>query len=383
MPFGTEGEEDGIGLALSGGGYRAMLFHLGVLRRLNEIGLLSQVARVSSVSGGSLTAGRLATAWKKLDFQDGVAANFDGEVAEPILRFSRRLVDVPAAVIGLLPFIGPGDVAGFFYRSLAGTATLQDLPDTPRFVFNSAHLASGTSWRFSKPYMGSYRVGLIPNPRTKVTTAMAASAAFPPVLSPVILRPNPGEFEQVEGADLYPNEGLRKLVALADGGVYDNLGLETLSGRYNTLLVSDASGGLAVKPGSYTLPPFQLMRVLDTATEQARALRRRNLKPWSQAKAGRRYAFWGTITDVSEYPAPSPFPVHPDWRFEMAAIRTRLNRFGDEERERLVNWGYLVSDVALRSFIAPDAAQPSALPFPRYDFASPPKASRSTIAGPA
>src|SRR5262245_28221555 len=47
----------GIALCLSGGGYRAMLFHLGALWRLNEAGLLSQLKRISSVSGGSITAG--------------------------------------------------------------------------------------------------------------------------------------------------------------------------------------------------------------------------------------------------------------------------------------------------------------------------------------
>jgi NTE family protein len=289
---------------------------------------------------------------------------------------------VPSAILGLAPFIGPGNVAAMFYRSLVGGATLQDLPDAPRFVFNSAHLASGTSWRFSKPYMGSYRLGLIGNPRTKVAVAMAASAAFPPVLAPVILRPKPEDFDDVEGADLYADEGMRKLVALADGGVYDNLGLETVQGRYNTLLVSDASGGLAVKSGTFRFWPFQLMRVLDTATEQARALRRRDLKPWREAKEGRRYAFWATITDLAEYPAATPFTVHNDWRFEMASVRTRLNRFSEEEQGHLVNWGYVVSDVALRSFIAKEAAPPSELPFPDHGFDTPPKAARPHIAGP-
>ncbi|MGA8047429.1 MAG: patatin-like phospholipase family protein, partial [Dermatophilaceae bacterium] len=64
----------GVGLSLSGGGYRAMVFHLGALRRLNEAGRLAQVTRVGSVSGGSITAGVLALAWTDLDFDSaGVA----------------------------------------------------------------------------------------------------------------------------------------------------------------------------------------------------------------------------------------------------------------------------------------------------------------------
>ena len=55
--------QEGIALCLSVGGYRAMLFHLGALWRLNELGHLSRLARISSVSGGSITAGALAKNW--------------------------------------------------------------------------------------------------------------------------------------------------------------------------------------------------------------------------------------------------------------------------------------------------------------------------------
>ena len=66
--------EDGIGLCLSGGGFRAMLFHLGCFVRLNELGLLPRLERVASVSGGSIAAGALAVAWPELEFDaSGVA----------------------------------------------------------------------------------------------------------------------------------------------------------------------------------------------------------------------------------------------------------------------------------------------------------------------
>ncbi len=60
--------EAGAALCLSGGGYRAMVFHIGVLWRLYEAGLLKSVKRISSVSGGSITAGVLALKWHKLSF---------------------------------------------------------------------------------------------------------------------------------------------------------------------------------------------------------------------------------------------------------------------------------------------------------------------------
>src|SRR5262245_58716265 len=57
---------DGQALCLSGGGFRAALFHLGALRRLNELGVLSQITTVSSVSGGSVANGLLARFWPQL-----------------------------------------------------------------------------------------------------------------------------------------------------------------------------------------------------------------------------------------------------------------------------------------------------------------------------
>lgn len=58
---GAERVEEGMALCLSGGGYRAMLFHSSVLLRLNDLAILSKLQRISSVSGGSITSGVLAT----------------------------------------------------------------------------------------------------------------------------------------------------------------------------------------------------------------------------------------------------------------------------------------------------------------------------------
>src|SRR5213076_7697 len=74
----------GIALCLSGGGYRAMLFHLGALWRLNELGLMKKLAKVSSVSGGSITAGQLGVKWSSLNFQGDVATNFTQLIVDPI-----------------------------------------------------------------------------------------------------------------------------------------------------------------------------------------------------------------------------------------------------------------------------------------------------------
>src|SRR5450759_3779444 len=94
--------EPGIGLALSGGGFRAMLFHAGALLRLNEFGILSRVDRISSVSGGSIAAGYLALTWPKFGKPNvsGAFDQFQNLYVEPILQFSRQKIDVTDIVLG-------------------------------------------------------------------------------------------------------------------------------------------------------------------------------------------------------------------------------------------------------------------------------------------
>src|SRR5947209_6115582 len=102
----------GIALCLSGGGYRAMVFHIGVLWRLNELGYLKRLARISSVSGGSITAGMLGLNWKQLRWKDsGQATNFRELIAEPILEFAGRTIDEKSIIGGILnPFKSISDL---------------------------------------------------------------------------------------------------------------------------------------------------------------------------------------------------------------------------------------------------------------------------------
>jgi NTE family protein len=75
------GPQPGIALCLSGGGYRAMLFHVGALWRLNDAGLLGKLDRISSVSGGSITARVLGLKWGQLAFNGaGIAQQFLAEM---------------------------------------------------------------------------------------------------------------------------------------------------------------------------------------------------------------------------------------------------------------------------------------------------------------
>src|SRR5437870_2746480 len=128
-----EKPQSGVALCLSGGGYRAMLFHLGALWRLNELGQLAKIDRISSVSGGSIVAGALGLAWPKLDFDAaGVARGFDSAVVHPVRRLAGETIDTGAILGGLLtPATVSGRVMDAYRKHLYGSATLQDLPRSP------------------------------------------------------------------------------------------------------------------------------------------------------------------------------------------------------------------------------------------------------------
>jgi len=241
---GASEPEDGIGLCLSGGGYRAMLYHVGLLARLNEEGYLPKLDRISSVSGGSITAGVLAVNWHDLRFNgDGVATNFGELVTAPLRLLAHTRIDVRAVLGGAAsPFHSISDrVVSKLDKKLFDGATLQNLPDKPRFIFNATNVESGVLMRFQKPYLADYRVGKVANPTLKLAEAVTASASFPPFLSPMELDLSEARWEDAEGSDL-KTAGFRSEIFLSDGGVYDNMGLETVWKRYKTVMVSDAGG---------------------------------------------------------------------------------------------------------------------------------------------
>lgn len=370
MPFGTEGREAGVALALSGGGFRAVLFHVGVLWRLNELGVLGTLARISSVSGGSITSGLLAVRWKKLAFGNGVATNYQEEVVAPLREFCGRNIDVTSVISGAMnPFKSAGEEVAEAYRDHLGLGvSLQELPDAPRFVFNSTNYATGSSFRFSRPYAGDYRIGLIRNPGFDVATAVACSSAFPPVLAPIGLDiRDPSVFERTEGADLWGREDFRRRLQLADGGVYDNLGLETVWGRYETVLVSDAGKPFELDAGVGSFAPKQIFRVMDIGLNQALALRKRMLVN-EYRRGALKGAFWAINTPITDYQV-AALPVAPEKIADLSAIRTRLDRFKEQEQCELINWGYAVSDAAVRAYaphVAKTAVDNPKLPYPRY-----------------
>jgi NTE family protein len=356
----------GIALCLSGGGYRAMLFHLGALWRLNELGHLRKLDRISSVSGGSITAGVLGLKWSKLAFgANGVAAAFDAEVAQPVRALAGKTIDEGSIVGGILLPGSIGDkVADAYRRHLFGNATLQDLPaDPPRFVINATNVQTGALFRFSKPFAADYRVGMIKNPTTELAVAVAASSAFPPVLSPLRLE-FPASAWTATGQ---PQEDLHREpyltdVVLTDGGVYDNLGLETAWKRYDTILVSNGGGKMQPEEEPKGDWARHALRVNEVIDNQVRSLRVRQVIGAFEAKE-RKGAYWGIRTDIADYGLPDALPCPLEKTLALAQTKTRLKRLDAGVQERLINWGYAVCDAAIRRWVEPNAAKPGGFPY--------------------
>ncbi len=359
--------EAGMALCMSGGGYRAMLFHVGTLWRLYEAELLQKLKRISSVSGGSITAGLLGLRWEKLSFQpNAVHDDFVPKVVAPIRSLASRTIDANAVIGGILL---PGTIADKItkeYREhLFGEATLQDLPPegkAPRFVINATNVQSGVLWRFSRTFMGDYRVGMVQDPRVSLATAVAASSAFPPVLSPLQLRIEPGARTKVEGNDLH-EPPYTTHVFLTDGGVYDNLGLETIWKRYDTILVSDAGGHFDAEPEPKEDWARHAYRCLNLVDSQVRSLRKRQLIDSFKAGA-RKGTYWGIRTNIADYALPGALPAPFERTTALANVATRLKRLDASVQERIINWGYAVCDAAIRKHVDPAIAKPAGWPYP-------------------
>jgi NTE family protein len=372
----------GSGLALSGGGYRAALFHTGTLWRLNELGWLKKLGEVTSVSGGSITAALLGLRWKDLIFDaHNRADNFTDLIVKPIRQFCLKTIDIPSGLAGLIyPLYNAADrTTAYYKKGLFGDSTLQDLPsdnEGPRFTIYATSLQTGVSVRFSKSELAEYHLGHIPAPKIALAVAVAASAAFPPVLGPLILKSKLSDWREWENAKplpLIPAAELNKIrsrMFLTDGGVYDNMGLERVWDRYTTVLVSDASAPFKYISGTLRFRLGQLfatLRLIDIINSEAIRVRRR----WMMENCEQNLmqgAYWGINTRIQDYELEESGCLPPLLRdspetADIAKVRTRLNCFKPAEQEKLINWGYALTDAAMRRYILDKTAPAGILPY--------------------
>ena len=355
---------DGVAVCLSGGGYRAMLFHTGVLWRLCETRWLHQVDRISSVSGGSMTAAVLATVWKKLTTHDDPRTAFGELVVDPIRGLSSSTIDRPSVITGLLsPFSRRGgQVEAEIRKRLLGEAMLADLPERPTFVFNATNIGSGKLVRFTRDGVADWRVGRVRSPGLHLSAAVTASAAFPPFLSPYLLDLRGATWIDDEGNDLTGPE-YRDELALTDGGVYDNMGLETAWKRCRTVFVSDAGGTLSAEPDPARDWAQHMLRVTQVLDHQVRSLRKRQVID-SFVDGRRDGAYVGIRSDITHFKASNVLDAPLEATTELANIKTRLKAVPARDQERLINWGYAVADAGLRAHVDATVRPSPDYPYP-------------------
>ena len=363
------GQRSGVALALSGGGYRAMLFHLGALRRLNEAGYLRKLGeggKISSVSGGSITAARLAIIWNELTFDEsGVATNLETLLIEPVVDFASKKPDLDsfigldaATLIEAVLTFGRNagnELSENLAEDLLGHGTLQDFPDIdqgPHFIINATSMQTGNLFRFSKPYQGDLTVGLWRDPNTKIADAVAASAGYPPVLSPSQLNASGTFDEETEG--MYNYGDYRSRHELADGGIYDNLGLEPIWQTHQTILVSDGGGQLAADPDPGNDALRHSIRVATILDHQVRNLRKRQIVEaykTTDPDTGRDGTYWSIRSDIEGYELADALAFTKKSDLWPMDVPTRLKTLEDDVISDIIEFGYVICDTAVRRWV--------------------------------
>lgn len=388
------GPAQGAALSLSGGGFRAMLFHTGTLWRLGELGFFSdkplvriahrtgeatnvgKLERVSSVSGGSIVSAVLALAMPRLENLEGPAfvAAFNDAVVAPVRRLAGLNLagtSVKGIFAVLRDVFAPGSVndhvAAAYDAHLYHGKTLQDLPDRIRFIFNASNLQSGALWRFSKPYMRDWRVGEVKNPTLSLATAVGASSAFPPVLAPATLDLSSAQFTPDSGDGRDAIGSLQRAPfttspSLADGGVYDNLGLETCFKRYKTLFVSNAGKPFEFRgeiSRNWVSIGTRCLDVMDNQVLSQRKIALMNALESSQ----RTGAFWDIQQDIRKHDCSERLPCPPERTAALARVGTDLAAKSNLLQEQLINWGYACADAAVRAWFNPTYPPPAGFPY--------------------
>ena len=276
-----------IGLALSGGGFRATLYHLGMVRWLRDAGLLTSVTHITSVSGGSVLAAHLVLNW---DRYCGDSQQFES-AAKELLDFVQ--LDVRNRILRRYPFALAGRTAKALARMksgrpatrttlleqhyrdhLFGDTCLHQLPRSPELHILCTNLSGGglssftrdgllmeTRDEYGRSTMRLHEVGL-----ATVPMAVAASSAFPGFFPPLELNAetvgaSPGQFQTQ---------------FFTDGGVYDNLGVRMFQHINNKLQESldeedfiDVAAAMdAWKQASLRQEPTPLRRLVEICETQ-------------------------------------------------------------------------------------------------------------------
>lgn len=381
-----------VGLALSGGGFRASLFHIGVLHRLAELDILRHVQVISSVSGGSIIAMHYYLKLKRLleknnnyelgkedykklvgelekEFVDGVQTNIrmqafvdnDGDLTETLgdlyeQELFSRTGAVPDSMKGL--YIHP-QIGGENKKSFKPHFNNFELKNkVPVLIINATSLNNGHNWRFTASGMGEVphmydmtvdknkiyeysRYENFPTEFQKVSIgkAVAASSAVP------------GLFDPIKMGDLYGNGDT---IRLSDGGVYDNQGIAGLvSEECDIMITSDASKQLNEQndPSDFRFDVVEriqdilMNKTRDSEFKIAKELRRAN-RVKGLAVLHLKDQFSNEVVHAGEHTSADLFEnlvTKKDIREILANVRTDLDAFHDLEAQALIQSGYEIT----------------------------------------
>ncbi len=393
-----------VGLALSGGGFRASFFHLGVFARLAELDLLRHIEVLSCVSGGAIVGAYYYLALRRLlesradeeitrddyvtlvatmaeEFYAGVTSNVRMTAfasprlqARMALGMEANVTDHVATLYEQHLFRRVDGVARHPLRSLGVRPKGEPNDFDPRYdnwlrrhrvptlVLNATTLNTGHNWQFTAGSMGEpagsidpeidasehlrpVDHGEVPKGVREVTLAeaVAASACVPGVLDPLEVR------------GLYPD----RTVFLVDGGVYDNQGVSSLLEQDVTvLLVSDASGPLedgSTAPASPLAVPLRSSGILQARVRSAQfrdlMTRRRSLLLRGLMFVHLKKGLDVLRVEPSDVDGPdaevpddgselTAYGVRKDVQRALAGIRTDLDAFSEAEAYALMTSGY-------------------------------------------
>ena len=352
-----------IGLSLSGGGSRAVAFHLGTLRALEDLKLLDEVGVISGVSGGSVMTGLLGyteAPFAEIDrktvgfLRRGLVMPALKKLVHPartaLLLWNVAVVSLPTMAVDLLAWaasriashlpVPRGTIAIIgrwswpFRRRYSRTHVMAEaiadivgrqMCNAPTrqgksIVFNACELRTGTAFRMSNERFGSWRYGWSLAGELRIADAVTASAAYPPFLPP---------FDWTKSFERNGQNNSHRVV-VTDGGVFENLGLSVMEpGRdakisavsYNRdiIIASDAGTGQftgEIVPMSW---PNRMIQVVNSVMRKVQDATKQRLH--DHAKAGRidgfiyaglgqidkrihlKSANWVDREDVIHYPA--------------------------------------------------------------------------------
>ena len=283
-----------IGLALSGGGVRAAVFHTGVLLRFAKSNLLEETVRISTVSGGSLLVGLIFSLnnhkWPSSEeYSKRIYPMIQSILTGADLFTPAVLLKTPLQYHRLL--LHRSHILETLLEKIWGVkGNLESLPDKPSWIINTTSLLTGKNWRFSREEMGDWKFGKHYSPPFSIAKAISASASVPYVIGGHSFKlPQSGWHKTDPATSRKKHEVMpcAQKVKLWDGGAYENLGLEPLyktdRGMINckNILLIDASAPLDTNYSFFrTLCQLFKMnlispRLFDVTSDQIRSLRSR------------------------------------------------------------------------------------------------------------